>query len=386
MDEDGPLRCGSSRDAAGIDARLHARLGRFELRCELQLPARGVSVLFGPSGCGKTTLLRALAGLTPASGRVQVRGRLWQDSGSGVCLPTHRRRLGFVFQDARLFAHLNVRSNLDYGLRRVARAPVGPDFASLVDLMGLGSLLDRYPGSLSGGERQRVAMARALLSAPEVLLMDEPLSALDAARKAEVLPYLERIHREAGVPIVYVTHSAAEVARLADHLVLMRDGAVQASGPAHDLLTRLDLDLNHGEEAAAVLEGLIVEHDARDGLCRLDVGGLPLWVPWRQSWQASPGQPVGTTTGQRVRARVMARDVSLAMSRAGDSSILNILPARVEALHEGGDALTLRLRLHTPRGPAPALLARITRRSLEALQLGPGQAVFVQIKGVALDA
>lgn len=379
MNEAVPAPADAQRHAAGIDARLHARLGRFELRCELQLPGRGVSVLFGPSGCGKTTLLRALAGLTPAVGRVQVRGRLWQDSALGVCLPTHRRRLGFVFQDARLFAHLDVRRNLAYGLRRVGGAPPGATFASLVDLMGLALLLDRYPGSLSGGERQRVAMARALLSAPEVLLMDEPLSALDAERKAEVLPYLERLHREADLPIVYVTHDAAEVARLADHLVFMRDGAVQASGPAQDLLTRLDLDLNRGDEAAAVLEGVIVEHDARDGLCRLDVGGLPLWVPWR----VPAGHPAGSAKGQRVRARVMARDVSLALSRAGDSSILNILPARIEALHEGGDALTLRLRLQAPQSPAPALLARITRRSLDTLHLAPGQAVFAQIKGVA---
>jgi len=364
--------------ALTIAADLRLRHGAFELNAQLQVPGQGVTVLFGPSGCGKTTLLRALAGLERAQGFVRVNDEVWQDSASGCFVPPHRRALGYVFQNALLFAHLSVRGNLDYAWRRRARLAHTPQgttrFDELVDLLGIEHLLGRSTTALSGGERQRVAIARALLTEPRVLLMDEPLSALDDARKAEIMPYLERLHERAGLPIVYVTHAADEVARLADQLVLMDRGRVSANGPVSEMLARLDLPLSQGEEASALIEARVAEHDGAYGLSRLDVGGLELWV--------SKGQ---TQVGQSVRARVLARDVSVALERPQASSILNILPARIEAMNDHGiDAVSLLLRLQCPAGPAPALLARITRRSQDQLRLRVGQSVFAQIKGVAL--
>ncbi len=369
----------------------------FSLDVSLRLPGQGVSVLLGPSGCGKTTVLRALAGLggqggaaQRARGRVQVRGEVWQDDARGLWRPVHQRPIGVVFQEASLFAHLTVQGNLDYGWRRVPPAQRRLGHDDVIPLLGIGHLLQRRPQGLSGGERQRVAIARALLTSPALLLMDEPLSALDAARKAEVLPCLERLG-QTGVPVVYVTHALDEAARLADHLVVLRDGRVQAAGPAEALWTRLDTPWSASDDAAAVLSAEVVRHEPAQGLSLLQVAGrastggaaLPLWT----------GLHIGSATGQRVRVRVLARDVSVSLSHAPDSSILNILPAVVIEMRDdaqGGVMLSLQLGAHAAASAAvdaaqaPRLLARITRRSAEHLGLRVGQAVFAQVKGVAL--
>ncbi|MBT9609079.1 MAG: molybdenum ABC transporter ATP-binding protein [Aquabacterium sp.] len=380
---------------SGIEADLsvqHPGLGEqpgFSLDVALRLPGQGVSVLLGPSGCGKTTVLRALAGLggqggaaQRARGRVQVRGEVWQDDARGLWRPVHQRPIGVVFQEASLFEHLTVQGNLDYGWRRVPPAQRRLRHDDVIPLLGIGHLLQRRPQGLSGGERQRVAIARALLTSPALLLMDEPLSALDAARKAEVLPCLERLG-QTGVPVVYVTHALDEAARLADHLVVLRDGRVQAAGPAEALWTRLDMPLSASDDAAAVLSAEVVRHDAAQGLSLLQVAGrastgdaaLPLWT----------GLHTGSATGQRVRVRVMARDVSVSLSHAPDSSILNILPAVVAELRDDAQgSVMLSLQLGTDATSGPRLLARITRRSAEHLGLRVGQAVFAQVKGVAL--
>lgn len=367
---------------SGIDASLRLERIGFTLDVHLSCPGQGVTVLFGLSGCGKTTVLRCLAGLERAQGHVAVAGRTWQDDAQGLHLPTHRRAIGMVFQEASLFAHLSVQDNLLYGFRRI---PVGerriqPDQA--IELLGIGHLMGRRPDGLSGGERQRVAIARALLTSPALLLMDEPLSALDAARKAEVLPYLAALSGS-GVPIVYVTHSLDEAARLADHLVLMRDGRVDTSGPADEVMARPDSPLAQLEDASSILHATLVEREGEPGLAllRLGSGG---GMGAGESGDEATSLWVGACTeppGARVRVRVLARDVSVALSRAPDSSILNILPATVDALHEA-DATSVMLRLRLQDGSA--LLARLTRRSVAALGLRTGQAVHAQIKGAAL--
>jgi len=352
-----------------VIADLSLRYPGFALDVALRLPGEGVSVLFGPSGCGKTTVLRALAGLEQAQGRVVVQGQVWQDE--HCFLPTHQRPIGYVFQEASLFAHLTVQGNLAYGYKRTPVAERRISFDETIDLLGIAHLLVRKPDRLSGGERQRVGIARALLTSPRLLLMDEPLSALDAARKAEILPYLERLNRQAAMPVIYVTHSLDEAARLANHLVLMEAGRVKAEGPVADTLARLDLPLSQLDEAASVLDATVRAHEPAFGQSQLDMAGLPLWV--------------GLCTakvGQAVRVRVLARDVSVALSHARDSSITNILPANIMAISaDNPDTVTLQLGLN---GTSQVLLARLTRRSHEALQLKTGQQVFAQIKGVAL--
>jgi molybdate transport system ATP-binding protein len=364
-----------------IEADLTLSHGAFDLTVNLQLPARGVSVLLGPSGCGKTTVLRAMAGLTRARGRVAMgtangAGGLswqsWQDDSRGLWMPVHQRPIGMVFQEASLFPHLSVHDNLVYGFRRIAAAQrkVQPDEA--ISLLGIGHLLARQPQGLSGGERQRVAIARALLTSPSLLLMDEPLSALDAARKAEVLPYLEKLG-QGGVPIVYVTHALDEAARLADHLVLLDGGRVRHEGPALELLSRLDTPLAQLDEAAVMLRAQIRSHEPAQGLSLLSLGDGPeqrLWV----------GQHAAAV-GQTVRARVLARDVSVSLSRATDTSILNVLPATIEGMQDSGaHSLMLLLRV----APEACLQARLTRRSCEQLGLHIGMKVFAQVKGAAL--
>jgi molybdate transport system ATP-binding protein len=362
---------------------LHAELklahGSFQLDVALRLPGSGVSVLLGPSGCGKTTVLRAIAGLERAQGRVALNGDVWQDDGIRPrrFVPTHQRPIGYVFQEASLFPHLSVQANLDYGRQRVPKAQQRVSQADAVDLLGIAHLLGRMPDRLSGGERQRVAIARALLTSPSLLLMDEPLSALDPARKAEVLPYLEALGK-GGVPIVYVTHALDEAARLADHLVLLQAGRVQAEGPASALLSRLDTPLAQLDDAAALLHARVQAHEPEHGLSRLNLANLatagqpdlPMWVG-----------PAQVDVGESVRVRVLARDVSVSLSRAADSSILNILPAAVDSLQDDG-AGSVMLRLQLPSGDH--LLARVTRRSADILGLRPGMAVFAQVKGAAL--
>ena len=358
-----------------IEARLALARRDFTLDIALRLPSRGVTTLFGPSGCGKTTLLRALAGLERAAGRVAWGDEVWQDDATRRFVPTHQRELGYVIQEASLFPHLDVRANLEYGRKRAADRAAHIALDQVVELLGIGPLLARRTPTLSGGERQRVAIARALATRPRLLLMDEPLAALDAARKAEILPYLERLHEELAIPVVYVSHDLGEVARLADHLVLLQAGRVQAEGSLAEMLARLDLPLPLGEEAGVVLQGRIAERDAPWQLARIEISGSC------SLWARDGGLPLG----RRVRMRVLARDVSLARTALAGSSIGNQLPCTVETIADDGHpALALvRLRIGADSTGVP-LLARLTRRSAHALDLAPGVAIWAQVKTVAL--
>ncbi|RFO97183.1 molybdenum ABC transporter ATP-binding protein [Rhodoferax lacus] len=341
----------------------------FSLDVDLQLPAKGITALFGPSGCGKTTLLRCMAGLTRADqGQLSLQGEVWQSATQ--FLPVHQRALGYVFQEAALFGHLSVRRNLLYGQSRVAASARQVDFDSMVQLLGIGHLLERLPLHLSGGERQRVAIARALLTSPRLLLMDEPLAALDLARKQEFLPYLERLHDELAIPVVYVSHAPDEVARLADHLVVMQQGRAVAVGPLTETLARLDLPVHLGEDAGVVLQAVVVERDTQWHLARVAFEGGSLWV-----------RDGGHATGQAVRVRILARDVSIALQPVSGISIQNCLSATVEQMVDDYHPALCLLRLRL--GAAP-LLARVTQRSAHALELAAGKPVWVQIKAVAL--
>jgi molybdate transport system ATP-binding protein len=341
----------------------------FSLDVNLELPGKGVTALFGPSGCGKTTLLRCMAGLTRAAqGQLTVQGAVWQ-SGT-VFLPVHQRPLGYVFQDAALFAHLSVRANLLYGQARVALAQRQVDFDSVVQLLGMAPLLERKPAGLSGGERQRVAIARALLSSPRLLLMDEPLAALDQARKLEFLPWLERLHDELDIPVVYVSHAPDEVARLADHLVVLQQGRTVACGPLTETLARVDLPVHLGEDAGVVLQARVVERDTTWHLARVAFEGGSLWV-----------RDGGHSVGQTVRVRILARDVSIALAPVEGVSIQNCLPATVDQMATDYHPALSLLRLRVGASP---VLARLTQRAAVGLALAVGKPVWVQIKAVAL--
>lgn len=352
-----------------IEARFKLDYPGFALDVDLSLPATGVTALFGRSGAGKTTLLRAIAGLERVpGGRLVFDGAVWQDA--AVFLPTHRRSIGYVFQEASLFPHLSVRGNLDYGIGRRIRRPANADFRGTVELLGIGHLLDRQPETLSGGERQRVAIARALLTQPRLLLMDEPLAALDLAHKREILPYLEQLHEALNIPVLYVSHAPDEVARLADHLVVLDAGRAVAAGPLAETLARVDVPIQLGEDAGVVIEGAMAERDAEWHLARADFPGGALWV-------RDNGLPVG----RHVRLRVLARDVSLARTKIEGTSIVNALAATVVALGDDAHPALCLVRLDCGGQP---LLARLTRRSVAALALLPGLPVWAQIKAVAL--
>lgn len=355
-----------------IEARLHLPRRGFTLDVTLNLPARGVTALFGPSGCGKTTVLRALAGLERAQGRVALGGEVWQDDAQQRFVPTHRRSLGYVIQEAALFPHLDVRRNLAYGLERIPPVERRIALDQVVDLLGIAHLLERRPDTLSGGERQRVAIARALATSPALLLMDEPLAALDAKRKAEVLPYLDRLHEELGIPVIYVSHSIDEVARLADRLVIMEAGRVLADGPLPDMLARLDLPVAFGDDAGVVLDGVVGARDERWQLARLDVDGEACRL-----WSRDAGLPLG----HRVRLRVLARDVSLARTPQTGTSIGNQLRGTIEAIADDGHPALALVRVRV--GTAP-VVARLTKRSAHALELAVGMPVWAQVKTVAL--
>jgi molybdate transport system ATP-binding protein len=355
-----------------IDADLQLARGGFTLAVRLALPGRGVSALFGPSGCGKTTVLRALAGLERATGRVALGDEVWQDDARGVFVPTHRRAIGYVIQEAALFPHLDVRRNLDYGRRRAGSAAARVAIEPIVELLGLGALLARRPDTLSGGERQRVAIARALASSPRLLLMDEPLAALDAARKAELLPYLDRLHAELAIPVVYVSHAVDEIARLAHHLVLIEAGRVVAAGPLADVMARLDLPTARGEAAGVVLDGVVAERDTQWQLARLEVGRRDFSV-----WARDHGLPLG----HEVRVRLLARDVSVARAPQTGTSIGNQIHGTIEAIADDEHPSLALVRLRVGASP---VVARLTRRSAHALALAPGMAVWAQVKTVAL--
>ena len=361
----------------GIHARVTLQRAEFTLDVDLQLPGRGFIAVFGSSGCGKTTLLRVLAGLERARpGHVRVGAAVWQDDTTGVWVPTHQRALGYVFQEASLFDHLSVRANIAYGQKR-ARAAAHAEARSgagtverTIDLLGISHLLDRHTATLSGGERQRVAIARALAAQPRVLLMDEPLAALDAARKAEVLPYLEALQRTLDIPVLYVSHAPDEVARLATHLVLLEAGKVRASGSFEQLVARLDLPMAQGDAAATIIDGVLTHHDPTQHLSTVAFAGGDLLV----------SSSAERRVGQKLRLRIQARDVSLTLEHQQGTSILNILPVMVTELREDSPGQWM---VALDAGGA-RVLARITQRSLQQMGLAPGMTVYAQIKGIAL--
>jgi molybdate transport system ATP-binding protein len=354
----------------GLRVRLRMDRGAFQLDVDLDLPQRGISALFGHSGSGKTTVLRAIAGLERAPGGVVALGDdVWQDDARGVFVPVHKRAIGYVFQEASLFPHLSVRANLEFGRKRVPVHERRFALEPVTALLGIEGLLERRPDGLSGGERQRVAIARALLASPRLLLMDEPLAALDLRRKLEILPYLERMHAELAIPIVYVSHAPDEVARLADHLVLLDAGKAVASGPLTETLARVDLPPSFADDAGVVLDTILAGHE-EDALSRLEFAGGALFVGRRR-------EAIGT----HLRCRIHARDVSLALDRPQGTSIVNRLPAVVTAVAPTDTPGHVLVQLRMGESP---LLARITERSRRELDIAPGLRLWVQIKGVAL--
>jgi len=356
-----------------LNARFQLPFAEFALDVDLQLPPRGVTALFGASGSGKTSLLRCIAGLEHAPhGRLQLNAECWQDSQRGIFVPTHQRALGYVFQESSLFDHLTVEGNLRFGYRRIPTAEQRIGLTQAAELLGIDHLLARRPAKLSGGERQRVGIARALLTSPRLLLMDEPLSALDAQRKAEIMPYLERLHAELEIPILYVSHALDEVARLADHMVLLEGGKALASGSINELLPRLDLPLAMGDSAGVIIDGTAESYDA-------DYQLLSLRLPHNGQAIRVAHKPVAI--GQQLRLRVQARDVSLSLQQPQHSSILNLLSATIVELAPADNPAHLLVRLDLQGTP---LMARITRYSRQQLGLQPGQPVWAQIKSVAL--
>lgn len=358
-----------------IAVELRHRFGRGDFALDIAFTAagRGVTALFGPSGCGKTTVLSAIAGLLhPQHGRILLDGTPLLDTGAGIIVPPEQRRCGVVFQDSRLFPHLSVETNLRYGMRRAPAEARGPGFEEVVDLLGIGHLLARRPARLSGGERQRVALGRALLSRPRLLLMDEPLAALDMARRAEVLPFLARLRHAAGLPILYVTHALDEVDALADHLVLLEAGRVIAEGPVEELSARTDLPLlANRRDAGVLLRATILDHDQAAGLTRIAVAGAVLVLALRP-------EPPGTA----VRLRIRARDVAVALAPPEAVSIHNILPCRLVAIDHAAGPAEVFLRLDL--GGA-VILARVMREAVGRLGLTPGMSLYGLVKSVTLD-
>ncbi|MCO6391581.1 molybdenum ABC transporter ATP-binding protein [Aliihoeflea aestuarii] len=354
-----------------IEIALKGDLGAFHLDVDLAVPMHGITALFGPSGCGKTSILRSVAGLNRMPGRIAVGSEIWQDDRHFV--PTHKRSLGYVFQEASLFAHLSVRQNLTYGERRARADEKHVRFDDIVNLLGIAHLVDRSPANLSGGERQRVSIGRALLSQPRLLLMDEPLSALDRMAKDEILPYFEALHANLRIPILFVTHDIGEVERLADHLVLLREGRLVGSGPLNEVLSAPHSPLSARRDFAAVLPARVKRHDP-DSIAVLDIVGRELLVVAKDM-----------KAGETVRVRIAASDVSIAKSRPDATSMLNVLPARIIGIDALDDA-EASIRLDIGVDLEAPIRARITRRSLEALSLSEGQDVFAQIKSVSLAA
>lgn len=357
--------------SAQMELKLTLSRPDFMLDVDLALPGEGITVLFGPSGSGKTTLLRCVAGLEQSQGRVMINQEAWQDSSQKHMLPTWKRDLGYVFQEASLFEHMDVRANLRYGITRTRREGAEHALQAAIRLLGISHLLDRAISSLSGGERQRIAIARALATQPKILLLDEPLASLDIARRKDVIPWLERLHRELKIPIVYVTHSMEELTRLADHVVFLENGNVKLQGPIGDVLSNPSFAAAVGMEAGAILQGVVAEKDDRYHLCGIDVQGARLWLP-----------QAGLAIGTPVRIHVHARDVSLAKSEPHDSSMQNKMYVVIESIHD--DAHPARCLVKV-RHREQHLLVRITRKALATLEVGVGSAVWAQIKSVALS-
>ncbi|CAM3932251.1 Sulfate/thiosulfate import ATP-binding protein CysA [Vibrio aerogenes CECT 7868] len=345
----------------------------FSLALDLKLPASGITVLFGPSGSGKTTCLRAIAGLqTLKSGYLSVAGEIWQSAEPPVFVPTHQRDIGYVFQEAGLFPHMSVKKNLEYGYRRIAPEKRKISVQDICQLVGIEHLLERSVHLLSGGEKQRIAIARALLTCPTLLLMDEPLSALDVRLKAEILPYLEKIHTELSIPVIYVTHSVKELARLADHVVLFNQGRVVASGNAQEIMSDPKYAEMFGDEVGSIFDTSVVGHHPHH-LTELDMDGVTIWVPGHAG-----------SDSQTYRCRILASDVSITLHEPSHTTMLNRLPVVIDVIdkHQAneGQVMVVLLLENGAR-----LLARITLKSCIDLNLHPGMHVWAQIKSVALS-
>ena len=355
----------------GIDLSLKLTRGgeaAFELSVDLTLPSSGTTVIFGPSGGGKTTILRAIAGLEPdVKGHIRINQQTWQ--APGVFLPAHQRRVGFVFQHSALLPHLSVEQNLRYGWQRVGGTEA--EFVQCVQQLDLAPLLQRAIGQLSGGERQRVALGRALLTRPDILLLDEPLAALDAVRRSEILGYLERLKQTTTIPMLYVTHAVDEMSRLADYLVLMKGGRVRQAGPALEVMNHPEAPLALRDDAGVVVQASVQQRDAH--------GLLTLQSPMGTLYAHGPAH----APGDRLRVRIHARDVSLALSHHSDTSMLNILPITVVALRDGAGGQAL-IELSTGDQPEQRLLAKISYASVARLNIEPGLALWAQIKALAL--
>ena len=356
-----------------IAASFSGKRGAFSIEVEFEVPIHGITALFGPSGCGKTTILRCLVGLERLSGYCRVAGETWQESAQGIFIPTHKRPVGYVFQEASLFPHLSVRDNLLFGVRRAANRPGNSqNFDAVCALLGLGALLEREPSALSGGERSRVAIGRALLSQPRLLLMDEPLTGLDSATKQEILPYLETLHRELSVPIIYVSHDIAEVAQLADHMIVLAGGKRIAAGTTAEMLERFDLEpVSDPFEAGVILTARVVGHEQAFHMTHLDHFGHSIVIP-----------AVNVPLGSEVRLRIRARDVSLATQRPENISIRNILSGTIVGIAAEADSAYAEVLIDLGHA---RLRSRLTRASVFQLQLQTGMPVYALVKSVTFD-
>jgi molybdate transport system ATP-binding protein len=345
----------------------------FKLDINIEIPGQGITAIFGESGSGKTSLLRCIAGLEKnALGCLSVNGEFWQDA--SIFVSTHKRSLGYVFQEASLFEHLTALGNIRYAIKRNHQKANPELLNQVLSVMGIESILQRFPSQLSGGEKQRVAIARALLSQPKLLLMDEPLASLDTARKLEILPYLERLRNNFNIPILYVSHAVDEIVRLADHAVIMKQGKVLTQGGITELFSRADLPLGVNNEVGAILECKVVERDKQWHLMRVAFSGGELWLPNVENTQS-----ISQSISQRVR--VLASDVSLTLMPHTDSSILNVLSGEIVEINIDPDPAMSLVRLKVGDS---YLLARLTQKSLQNLSLGLGKSIWIQIKSAAI--
>jgi molybdate transport system ATP-binding protein len=362
-----------------IDLQVKLRRAAFQMDVNVQLPAEGISAIFGVSGSGKTSLLRVVAGLeSNQEGRIQVGAHIWQDTQQKICLPTWQRPLGYVFQESSLLPHLDVQQNLNFGLKRAFKSSgsthsnAAKSLQASIEVLGIEAFLKRMPDQLSGGERQRVAIARAIAIQPQLLLMDEPLASLDAARRQEIFPWLARLRDELKMPMLYVTHSSEEVTRLADHLLVLDQGQVKAQGPVSAVLTQVVNPVVVGEDAGALIEGRIGQVDVQWHLSRVDFEGGSVWM-----------RDVGLPVGKAVRIRILARDVSLATSEPQNTSIQNQLRCSIQSIT--ADAHPSQFMVVLKCGTED-VLARVTKRAADELGLQVGQSLWAQVKSVALVA
>ena len=353
-----------------LSIRYALKRAAFSLDVDVEFAMQGITGIFGPSGAGKTTLLRCIAGLErPDAGRLVANGEVWEDTSTHLSRAVHERRVAYVFQEARLFPHMDVLRNLRYGEKRSVTRQSAVALDQAVALLGLEALLKRVPTTLSGGEAQRVAIGRALLSGPELLLMDEPLAAIDDTRREEVLPFIERLHADVGVPVIYVSHNIDEICRICDQLAVMDEGRLSTHGRLQSVLLQTEVPILSGREAGVVIDATVEAYEPSDKLTRVVAGGASLWVPG----DAGP-------SGSNLRLRVRADDVSVCLERPRKTSILNVLDGAIERIQQEPVGTVL---LHLRVG-SNVILARVTQKSCSELSLSPGTKVFAQVKSIAV--